>query len=204
MIRAYVPDLTAVTIATGSRYRRVEPGHLPYPYKCTGCGSTERACVDLDFQLTDDRIPRDRIGAVLLCVLCFRNVADVMNYVPVETMNEAVSTIANSDAESKVTAFGQLNKTILEELGDKIEWYNARARSILAGDFDTPSVLEIEVDMEPPPSNGTVQGVVDRDRESTTEEDAGDIKSKIIKELGLGFDGVLDESDRQVSKSDFS
>lgn len=165
-MRAYIPDLQHVNIATGSRYRRVEPGFLPFPYKCTGCGSTERACVDLDFQLTDDRIARGRIGAVLLCVLCFRNAADVMGYVPVETMEHAVEAAQDADLTNKVTAFGTLNQTILDELRDKIEYYNSRVRGILAGDFDSTSDLEVEMDMEPPGSNESVQGTINEDRDA--------------------------------------
>ena len=194
MTRAYIPDLTHVNIPSGSRYRRVEPGRLPYPYKCTGCGSTERACVDLDFQLTDDRIPRDRIGAVLLCVLCFRNVADVMGYAPVEIAK------VDPDLERKVSAFGKLNASILSELRDKVEYFDTMVNHILAGNLDTLSDAEVEVDLESEITSGQDQPEPEQAGTRTGKGSEFASPEDILKEFGID-QPVSYESDGQSSES---
>lgn len=182
--RGFIPDLTAPTPKpTGSSYRLVYGGQLPYPGKCTGCGSSYRDCLDLNFQFDQDNVPRDRIGAVLLCVLCFRNAADVMGYVSTEVMMTEVNAARNQDDYGKATAFGKLNKTILEELGDKIEWYNSRAHSILAGDFDTVGSGEAQMDLESTTSDGLLQSSFDEDNGTVGQADREEITEEITEQF---------------------
>lgn len=198
MTRAFIPDFTHVDVPTGSRYRRVEPGFMPYPYKCTGCGSSERACVDLDFQLTDDRIQRGRIGAVLLCTQCFKNAADVMGYVPVETMEHAIEAAVDQDVLRRANNLEGLVNAMVIELRGKVESYADMGRNILAVDFPRPSDIEVEMDMEPPPSNGQ-ERIVDVSSEQRieglSEEKKGRSPDEILSELGLPS-----EFERQASE----
>jgi len=152
MTRSFIPDLSHVDIPSGSRYRKVEPGFMPYPYKCTGCGSTERACLDLDFQLTDDRIQRGRIGAVLLCTQCFRNCADVMGYIPVElaelNVAAAVNEVMIDDSQRVAHELGSACAAITTELVDRAEHYANLVRNILGASVDRFSIPEVTMDLE--------------------------------------------------------
>lgn len=222
----FVPDPNAVVIPTGSRYRKVEPGFMPYPYKCTGCGSSDRACVDLDFQLTDDKIQRGRIGAVLLCTQCFRNAADVMGYIPVELAElnviTAVDQIMKEDAQRKLAELYEASSSLVENLKDRLDAYNVLRTAIFADNNNSSSDIEIEMDMEPPSVDGDSgedstedrsniertgdEGSTDRNgieggnaEDSKKSKKTANESERVLAELGLGK--VFDEPHRSSGKS---
>lgn len=157
-MQAFVPDIAHVDAPTGSRYRKVLAKSLPYPHKCTGCGSIDRDCVDLDFQLADDRIQRGRIGAVLLCTQCFRNVADVMGYIPVELAElnvvAAVDQVLKEDAQRKLAELDNAARTLVEDIEARIDVFDVLRTGIFTGGIHSDGSLEIEMDMEPPQGSG--------------------------------------------------
>lgn len=60
--------------------RKVSRTYLPYPSHCALCGSVDRDCLDLGIDYPA-AVEADRRGAVLICVNCFRHVAeDIMGY----------------------------------------------------------------------------------------------------------------------------
>lgn len=72
---------------------RVTGGALPYPSKCSVCGSSTKDCVDLGIDINDDRMPIDRFGAVLLCVDCFGEAAQAMDYISHDGLMQRIAAV---------------------------------------------------------------------------------------------------------------
>lgn len=106
------------------------PGSLPYPGKCSGCGSPSRECLDLGMDRDDNGLKAEDIGAVLMCTSCFGEAAGVMNYEKSDDMG-----LADAIAESKS------DKEEVERLRDTI-------RRIAIGFIDNLPVDQLLADFE--------------------------------------------------------
>lgn len=139
--------------ATGSRYRRVPANQLPWPHVCQGCGSGDFDCIDLDLQFDDDRLPLDRLGAVLLCVRCFRNAADEMGYVHIDN----VAPVETRTADNLIIVANNFVKQI-ERAADE---YRHLANTI----FTTPDSSSLAIaDPQEAPRHPSIKAVDESER----------------------------------------
>jgi hypothetical protein len=165
--------------ATGSRYRRVPASKLPWPHVCQGCGSGDFDCIDLDLQFDDDRLPLDRLGAVLLCVRCFRNAAEEMGYVHIDN----VAPVETRTADNLIIVANNFVKQI-ERAADE---YRHLANTIFTTpDSSSLAIADTQETQSVQQARHPSIKAVDESERSTPEP--GDIEGH----FGIPADSVLD------------
>jgi hypothetical protein len=99
-----------------------EVNALPFPHKCGVCGTSARGCLDLGISFLEDWMPFDRMGAVLICTVCFAEGAQEMGYTAPDKMDiklaEAKEQAYNESFERARHNVLDLARSIIDLCGD--------------------------------------------------------------------------------------
>jgi len=123
-------------------FTRVKGGSLPHPGMCAVCGSSYKDALDMGFDFSDPRAPVSRLGAILLCVECFRSAAEVMDYIPnsdaTNLIQVAVAEVYEDEAQRVADGLKKAIATYALKSQDALDELRGTVSAISDGNFPDP------------------------------------------------------------------